>query len=385
MKLKLKNIVNISSYLRLFKFILEKIEIIFFGKIEAISVKDYVNIKIIKIFTSHTFYMPELKDIEGNNNVKPYSAKVPQSNVNIIKNGIFIPGSEEIYTSDLKVLNELTAQKINLKKGLSKRRIKEYKKINGKILCLSMSGLERSYYHFTIEYLARWYLFAKSNLKYDYIDYDEKNQFQRDLFKLLDIPERKKIPKHFQNVPIQANELIVPDFINNWEEHILPNGRIHCMKQYLPNWFDQVHKNLRQKSNSSVKRIYISRSKVYRRKIANEDDIIKLISNYGFRVFYMEDLDLDKQISLFNNAEVIISAHGAALSNIVYCSSTFKLLEIFPKNYFDSSYRILTRFLKCDYNYLVGESINNSNLDPQKENIYVNCEKLKKWLIKLDT
>ena len=129
-----------------------------------------------------------------------------------------------------------------------------------------------------------------------------------------------------------------------------------------------------------TEKIFISRSKSNRRKITNEEDVIKLVTNYGFKIIYMEDLNVIEQINLFNKTKVIIAPHGAGISNIVYCSNSFKLLEIFPENYFDSSFRILSQVLKCDYYYLIGKCLKNFDQDPQKENIWVDCNKLKKWL-----
>jgi hypothetical protein len=114
----------------------------------------------------------------------------------------------------------------------------------------------------------------------------------------------------------------------------------------------------------------------------SEKDIIKLVERYGFRIIYLEDLNVKDQISLFNNAKIIIAPHGAGIINFAYCSNPFRLLEIYPPNYLDSSFRILAQVLKCDYHYLISETKEISNIDPQKENIHVNCKKLEKWLKK---
>ena len=45
-----------------------------------------------------------------------------------------------------------------------------------------------------------------------------------------------------------------------------------------------------------------------------------------------------------------------------------------------SSFRILAQLLDCDYNFLIGTCQSATINDPQKEDIYVNCQKLEKWL-----
>jgi hypothetical protein len=135
--------------------------------------------------------MPSLKDIDGSQKFGPYQATVPEANILEVKNGIFFPGREEVFTSDYKVLNEITAQKNNLKIGIATKKLSECNFIRGKILCLSLSGVERNYYHFNVEFLTRWHLFKLSKLDYDFVDFDDKNNFQKEFIDLLGIPKKK--------------------------------------------------------------------------------------------------------------------------------------------------------------------------------------------------
>ena len=380
-KLRLMRFFLPKFYFGIALLVYQKLEAIIFGRIEEISIHDSSDIKTLQIYPDHNFYMPPLNDIEDNQHVASYEAAVPTANVFTINNGIFIPGREEIYTSDLKVLKEISVQKKNPKKGTSKKPLLKYKKLNGRVLCLSLSGVERNYYHFNVEYLARWHLFELSKLDYDYVDFDEKNKFQKQFIDLLDIPKEKLISPMLRECAIKADALIVPSLINNWKYFKMPGGKFHYMKQYLPNWFNKVHQNFRNRSEAP-NRIYISRSKADRRKVTNEKEVINLIKKYGFTVFDMEDLNVNNQINLFNNAKIVIAPHGAGLANIVYCSNSFQLLEIFPQNYFDSSFRILAQVLDCKYHYMIGQCPEKSNVHPQKEDIYVDCKKLQKWLTK---
>ena len=364
------------------KYLFSNIEKLIYGRIEKVSLHDNPDVKIQKIYSGGTFKMSSLIDIEYRKKVDEYICSTPEINTYIINNGIFIPGKEEVYDYDGKVFEEITAQKNNPQIGTSKKKIKNYIKLKGKVLCLSLSGLEDNYNHFIVEYLARWYIYKLSNLDYDYIDFNEKLKFQKEFIKLLDIPEKKIISRLQINSPIKADYLIVPSLINNWEYFTMKNKKLHFMKQYLPNWFIDVHKQFRKKFESSEK-IFISRSKANRRKITNEKEVIELVNKYGFKVFNMEDLQIVEQINLFNKAKVVIAPHGAGISNIVYCSNPFKLLEIFPENYFDSSYRILAQVLKCEYHYYIAKCPINSNKHPQKEDLYIDCETLNKWLLNL--
>jgi hypothetical protein len=168
--IKLYEILFLKFFIKLLRFALRQLrqlDSIIFGRIEEISIYKNKDIKVIKIYPAENYYMPPLKDIEGNVHVKEYYHPVPEANVYIINNGLFIPGQLEVYDSKGRVLKEITAQKTNPQKNTSKRKLLNYKKIKGSVLCLSLSGLEENYYHFNIEYLARWHIFKLSQLSFD--------------------------------------------------------------------------------------------------------------------------------------------------------------------------------------------------------------------------
>jgi len=372
---------SLKFYIRIFWLAYKELEAIIFGRIQEVSIHNHTDIKIKKIYPANNFHMPPLRDIDGNQNVTSYNATVPQANVLTVNNGFFIPGREEIYTSDFKVLKEITVQKKNPQTGKSKKKLLKYKKLNGRVLSLSLNGVERNYFHFTIENLARWHLFKMSGLDYDYIDFDKSNKFLKQYIDIIGIPKEKLIPESYYKGAIKADLLIVPGLINNWEYFEMPHGKLHYMKQHIPNWFNKVHEVFRNKSEVS-ERIYVSRAKADRRRIVNEKDVINLVTKYGFNVYNMEDLSVNEQISLFNKAEIVIVTNGAAAANLVYCSNPFTFLEIFPQNYFDSNLRILAQVLKCEYHYVIAKCPQNTDTDPQKEDLYLDCKKLEKWLIK---
>ena len=83
-------------------------------------------------------------------------------------------------------------------------------------------------------------------------------------------------------------------------------------------------------------KLYISRSKTRLRRTLNEKKLIPLLKERGFKVVNLEDFNLKEQINFFNNAKIIIGAHGAGFTNLIFCNSlktkATKIIEIFPKN-----------------------------------------------------
>jgi len=68
------------------------------------------------------------------------------------------------------------------------------------------------------------------------------------------------------------------------------------------------------------------------RREINEIDILEKyllnMAGHNFRALYFEELDFKEQIQYFNNAKIIICAHGVVLSNMFFCKKNTKIIEI---------------------------------------------------------
>ena len=92
--------------------------------------------------------------------------------------------------------------------------------------------------------------------------------------------------------------------------------------------FDFFRKN--KKINDNLySNIYISRRKGLKRRILNENKLIKYLKSIDFKVYYLEDITFTEQINIFKNAKFIISAHGSGLTNIIFSSALCDILEIY--------------------------------------------------------
>ena len=54
----------------------------------------------------------------------------------------------------------------------------------------------------------------------------------------------------------------------------------------------------------------------------------RYLSEKGYEIIYPESISISEQVNLFNNAEIVISLHGASLTNIMYMNKNKKVLEI---------------------------------------------------------
>jgi len=85
------------------------------------------------------------------------------------------------------------------------------------------------------------------------------------------------------------------------------------------------------------RRIYISRSRshllnwckgVKRRQLANEADIVPLLQPLGFELIFLEDYSLVEKIRIFQEAKVLITPSGGALTMCFFANRKSTIVEI---------------------------------------------------------
>jgi len=76
------------------------------------------------------------------------------------------------------------------------------------------------------------------------------------------------------------------------------------------------------------KKIFISKNDSLNRKILNEIEIINFLKKKGFEIFTLSGMCLKEQIQLFSSSNIIISMHGAALTNLMFCKEKTTVIEV---------------------------------------------------------
>ncbi len=76
------------------------------------------------------------------------------------------------------------------------------------------------------------------------------------------------------------------------------------------------------------RRIYISRRLATRRRIRNEDQLLPILSRFGFETVVMEKLGMAEQIAVCSEAAILVSNHGAGLTNMMFMAPGGKVMEI---------------------------------------------------------
>lgn len=81
-------------------------------------------------------------------------------------------------------------------------------------------------------------------------------------------------------------------------------------------------------SQGKRRRLYITRRRAPHRYVANEPELLEAIEPLGFEVVESETLSIADQVRLFFEAEIVIGAHGAGLTNLVFARPGTIVLEI---------------------------------------------------------
>jgi hypothetical protein len=80
-------------------------------------------------------------------------------------------------------------------------------------------------------------------------------------------------------------------------------------------------------------RIYVARFDTRSRVIRNEHEAARLLESHGFVTLVPGLFSIRDQIALFKSARIVIGAHGAGLTNIVFCEPGTTILEFTQSNY----------------------------------------------------
>ena len=133
-----------------------------------------------------------------------------------------------------------------------------------------------------------------------------------------------------------------------------------------------------------IKRIYVSRKKANRRKIMNESEMVVLLKEQGFEEICFEDYTILEQVFLMQNVEVLVSMHGAGLTNVLFMNPHSKLLEFTPIVEQNKQFRFpfwrISSILELDYYVQFSKTIDTGEIDLYSRNIEVDLFELKKNL-----
>ncbi|MFU8865533.1 MAG: glycosyltransferase family 61 protein [Rhodobacterales bacterium] len=76
--------------------------------------------------------------------------------------------------------------------------------------------------------------------------------------------------------------------------------------------------------------IYVSRRKSRGRRVANEDKVLEVLKEFGAREVFFEEMTFSEQVNACATSKLMISIHGAGLSNLTFLNDGGAVIELLP-------------------------------------------------------
>lgn len=193
----------------------------------------------------------------------------------------------------------------------------------GRIGVLATRG-DVNYYHFLMDVLPRLGVYAAAGEVDEpsmwYVPMDKP--FQKELLDLVGLKPVQLLDSA-QHPHMRAETLIVPS----------PPSMVVANPPWVVEW---LRARLLGALPARVSRVpgrgvYVTRgASANNRAVTNEDAVIAALTARGFDIVDPAAMTVADQIRTFAEASVIVSAHGAALANLVFASPGATVVELFP-------------------------------------------------------
>ena len=127
-------------------------------------------------------------------------------------------------------------------------------------------------------------------------------------------------------------------------------------------WFrDRVLSTYGIALGPAYRRVYITRRNARYRRIVNECEVETLLQEFGFETHELESYSVRDQVALFAEAEMVVSAHGAGLTNILFSPPSLRVIDIFEGSLFAKCFWGMSTALGHHYWPLVGDTVPNGH------------------------
>lgn len=232
----------------------------------------------------------------------------------IIDTKFFFPISIKSYETSIELFSNFSRFKYEV--FLSKKYYDFIKENTDQMISFNKAfivGSSNNYYHLLVDWLPRLFALNKHILK--------------NIDKVI-----------FSSEYLQSNYLvqfILNEFKIDKEILFLKKGSYLFKDSFIPINFSLEEKIFFYRKNFSnymkfqnEEKIYIVRKDSKNRKIINEDKLIQFLKKQDFKIVQLSKYEFKDQISLFYNAKIIISMHGAGLTNLIFCRTNTQVIEI---------------------------------------------------------
>ena len=328
----------------IYKFIISKLFQIIYGKIVFLNQNDN-DVKIKEVNKEKNNY----KFIEINNGriFTDYIEHVAVINKNQILDFVS-------YQQVKGVFKDPTFNVV-IKKGTPKFK----KKFNGKVFSLvqGASG-NNNYFHWMFDILPRLIILEKfynlNDINFFYCP--QIKPWQLSTLSIFNIGNDKLINSNLHR-HIQADKILAVS--HPWYS----KGLILNEAKNLPSWIINEIAFKFEKYGKKFEcndKIFIDRreSNYNHCQIINDEEIKTYLRKKGFTVYRVGELNFFEQIYLFQNAKIVIGAHGAAFTNLIFCKENTKVLDIIPENHPNTVDETIAKVKNLNFKFIRTKELN---------------------------
>ena len=203
--------------------------------------------------------------------------------------------------------------------------------VTGRTLVLASTGGD-TYFHWMTDVLPRVGLARRAG--YDPASFDWVlvnsliHPFQRESLHQLGIHANRCLAFHKKELVYEMEEALLPSLPG--VPGVVP-----------PETVDFLRNTFSTEKNPRSRKIFIGRSAAKHRVLIHEMEIWAQLQKRGFESVKCEKLSVQEQAEVFGAADVVVGAHGAALTNLVFCRPGTRVVELFSPAYVNPCYRDL--------------------------------------------
>ena len=152
---------------------------------------------------------------------------------------------------------------------------------------------------------------------------------------------------------VHCKKLILPSMSMSLERYASPSSaRLWArMRDRLAPWNDAL-----------PERIYVSRTGMRLRKLAQESEVEQLFGRYGFVSIQPENLPVERQAALFANAKLIAGESGSGLFNLAFQGRLRSAFVMVSEGYPQMSELLFSAGRDCELRYHFGPTM--PDIDP---------------------
>lgn len=296
--------------------------------------------------------------------------KQKESFVVLLKNSTFL-GNTGVLVQNSKIIVEsiLDIYRMAYSKVYRKPSFLKSKDKKGLYTSIIHLNYSNNFYHWNIDCLPRLFNIKRipGNEDINFIIREDMPQYQREVLSFFMEKDPRLKPVYIsESEKWNIEKFWLPSFLTSSQSGFMPKANIEYVRDTVLEGYDIGE-------GEGKKPIYISRKSAKKRKLLNEDKIEELLEKLGVKIIQMENLSFKQQLHEVNQADVVISPHGAGLSNILY-TKNIKVVEIHPSNYVQTHYCMLSNACDHDYFCYIGEEMDSD------KNYQINIEKFKKFI-----